>query len=132
MFQCSVDGLNVKRWREIPAWMFDRAACAPDVRFSSVPVVSLQALSALSVLLDQVLKNTAASSNARVFSASGVSHDQNQGETHGAEDNGVSERGSAQAAPACTADGFIPTRGSGRRTQFRPTCQRMRNKRSSA
>ena len=118
VFQCSVAGSDVTRWLEVPVWMFDRAACAPDVRFSSVPVVSLQALCALSALLDQVLKDTARSSNARFPSASGISHDENQGETHGAEDDGVSEPGSAQAAPGCATDGFIPTRGSGRRTQL--------------
>ncbi|HXW21840.1 MAG TPA: hypothetical protein VEK14_02945 [Rhodomicrobium sp.] len=51
------------------------------------------------MLLDQALKNTAPSSNAPLPSASGLSRDQNQGETHGAEDDGGSDRESAQAAP---------------------------------
>ena len=66
--------------------MFDRAACASEVSCTSIPAVSLQAPNALSSLLDQVLKDTAPSSKASVPSASRVSHEQNQGETHGAED----------------------------------------------
>jgi hypothetical protein len=117
MFRCSVDGSDVKRLLEVPAWMFDRGACASEVSFTSVPAVSLQALNALSSLLDQALKDTAPSSNARVPSASRVSYDQNQGETHGAEDDGVGEQGSAQA-PRCTADGFIRAPVGGRRAQL--------------
>jgi hypothetical protein len=117
VFRCSVDGSNVKRLLEVPAWMFDRAACASEVSFTSVPAVSLQALNALSSLLDQVLKDTAPSSKAPVPSASRVSHDQNQGETHGAEDDGVGERGSAQA-PRCTADGFVRAPVGCRRAQL--------------
>ena len=59
VFQCSVDGSDVERWLEIPAWMFDHGACAGDVRFSTAPFVCLEALSGLSTLLDQVLKTTA-------------------------------------------------------------------------
>lgn len=118
-FLRSVDGSGVKRVARDPRMdVCDRSACAPDARFSSIPVVSLQALGALSALLDEVLKNTAPSSNARVPRACQVSHDQNQGETLGAEDDGVSQRGSAQAAPRCTTDGFILRRGSGRRTHL--------------
>jgi hypothetical protein len=46
--------------------MFDHGACAGDVRFSTTPFVCLEALSALSTLLDQVLKTTARSSNSRL------------------------------------------------------------------
>jgi hypothetical protein len=53
VFQCSVDGSDVERWLEVPAWMFDHGACAGDVRFSTAPFVCLEALSALSTLLDQ-------------------------------------------------------------------------------
>ena len=83
--------------------MLDRAACAAVVRFSSAPFVSVEALSVLCALLDQVLSNTAPSSNARLPSASGVSRDQNQGETDGAEDDGGSDRESAQAAQGVAA-----------------------------
>ena len=88
--------------------MFDRAACVTDVRSLTDPFVSLEALGALSALLDQVLKTDAPSSNARLRDAYGISRDQNPGETHGRED-GVSDRDSAQAAPRATADGYVKT-----------------------
>jgi hypothetical protein len=105
VFQCSVDGSDVERWLEVPAWMFDHGACAGDVRFSTTPFVCLEALSALSTLLDQVLKTTARSSNTRLPSAFRISRDQNRGETHGTEIHGEGDRESAQAAPRSTADG---------------------------
>ena len=97
-----------------PAWMFDRAACVTDVRSLTDPFVSLEALGALSALLDQVLKTDAPSSNARLRDAYGISRDQNRGETHGRED-GVSDRDSAQAAPRATADGYVRKPGRARR-----------------
>jgi hypothetical protein len=88
-FRCTLDGSEVERWLEIPAWMFDRAACAGDAHFSTDPFVSLEALDALSVLLNHVLKLGATSSNLRFRSAGGISHDQNRGENHGTKDDGV-------------------------------------------
>ena len=118
VFQCSVDGSDAERWLEIPAWMFDHGACAGDIRFSTAPFVCLEALGALSTLLDQVLKTTAQSSNTRLPSAFRISRDQNRGEAHGTEIRGEGDRESAQAAPRSTADGFVLTGGSGRRTQL--------------
>jgi hypothetical protein len=46
-FRCTLDGLEAERWLEIPAWMFDRAACPGDVRLWAAPFVSLEALSAV-------------------------------------------------------------------------------------
>jgi hypothetical protein len=39
---------------EIPVWMFDRAVCVSEVRFAVDAFVDLEALGALSALLDQV------------------------------------------------------------------------------
>ena len=114
VFRCTLDGSEAGRWLEIPAWMFDRAACVTDVRSLTDPFVSLEALGALSVLLDQVLKTDAPSSNARLRDAYGISRDQNRGETHGRED-GVSDRDSAQTAPRVTADGYVRKPGRARR-----------------
>src|SRR4029077_10352490 len=66
VFRCTLDGSEAGLWLEIPAWMFDRAACVTDVRSLTDPFVSLEALGALSALLDQVLKADAPSSNARL------------------------------------------------------------------
>jgi len=76
--------------------MFDCAACVSDMCIEADPFVDLEALGALSALLDQVLKTDAPSSNARLRDAYGVSRDQNRGESHGAEDDGVSDRGPEQ------------------------------------
>jgi len=42
-----LDGSDIARSPEIPAWMFDRIAGAADVRFSSDLCVSLESLGAL-------------------------------------------------------------------------------------
>jgi hypothetical protein len=47
VFRCTLDGSDIARSVEIPAWMFDRIAGAADVRFSIDPFVSLESLGAL-------------------------------------------------------------------------------------
>ncbi len=64
VFKCSVDGSEVERWLDVPAWMFDHATCAGDLRFSTAPFVCLEALGALSTLLDQALKTNTKSHKA--------------------------------------------------------------------
>ncbi len=118
VFRCTVDGLEVERGLEIPAWMFDRAACAAGVRFSADPFVGLEGLEALSALLGLALKTDAPSSKAQLWDAYGISREQNRGETHDKEDGGVSNRGSAQTAPHVTADGFICKATRGRRARL--------------
>jgi hypothetical protein len=70
------------RWLEVPAWMFDRAACPDPPRLTASPFVSVDALSALSDLLGQALKSPLSSSNVPHSGASRSSHDQNRGEAH--------------------------------------------------
>jgi len=64
VFRCSVRGRRL----EIPAWMFDRSACA-RVRVAADAHVNLAALVALSALLRST------SSNAPLSGAPGLSHD---------------------------------------------------------
>ncbi|MGA8172365.1 MAG: hypothetical protein WB816_16245, partial [Methylocystis sp.] len=109
VFQCSVDGSDAERWLEISAWMFDHGAYAGDRSFSAAPFICLEALGALSSLLDQVLKTTSGSSNAQLSDASGISHDQNRGDNHRAEVHGGGDRASAQAAPRSTMVWSAPT-----------------------
>ena len=118
VFRCTEDGLEVERGLEIPAWMFDRAACASGVCISADPFVGLEGLEALSALLSLALKTDAPSSNARLWDAYGISREQNRGETHDKEDGGVSDRGSAQTAPHITADGFVCKATRGRRARL--------------
>src|SRR3954471_514871 len=51
-FRCTLNGAEGDRWQELPAWMFDRAACAGSCMLVAEPFVSMAALSALSRLLD--------------------------------------------------------------------------------
>ena len=83
VFCCTLDGSDTTRWLEIPAWMFDRAVCVHEPCLASEPFVGVEALTALSALLDQAFKTTAPSSNALLSGAFGISHDQNRGESHG-------------------------------------------------
>ena len=106
-FRCTLDGSQASRWLEIPAWMFDRTACPGDVRFVAAPFVSLEALSALSALLDQVLKNTVPSSNVPLLGSCQAPHIRNRGEAHGIQDEVGSNRTSDREADRFTADGAV-------------------------
>jgi hypothetical protein len=84
--------------------MFDRAACPDPGLLAAQPYVSIEALAALSALLDLALKDQTPS--AVLFSgASGASHDQNRGETHVTRDENLRERIPTQStiAPAAPA-----------------------------
>jgi hypothetical protein len=50
VFQCDIAGSDSDRWLEIPAWMFDRSACA-KVRLVADAHADLSALVALCSLL---------------------------------------------------------------------------------
>ena len=88
VFRCRLYGRRL----EIPAWMFDRSACA-RVRVAADAHVDIGALVALTALL------RSASSNAPLSGAPELSHDQNQGEVHASVDKAASE-----ATPRTTAD----------------------------
>jgi hypothetical protein len=82
IFRCTLNGSAADRWLEVPAWMFDRASCLDQPRLTASPFVSMDALSALSDLLRQALKQPLSSSNAPHSGASRSSHDQNRREVH--------------------------------------------------
>lgn len=82
VFRCTVSGSDADRWLEVPAWMFERAAYPDHAQLSASPFIDMTALSALSDLLRQVLKDRAASSNAPLSGASESSHDENRREVH--------------------------------------------------
>ena len=79
VFRCTLDGSEAERWLEIPAWMLERSECPDGLALTVEPFVSLDALNALSALLDLALKDRASSSNAPLSGACGTSHDQNRG-----------------------------------------------------
>src|SRR5258708_1092486 len=80
VFRCTLGGAHADRWLEIPAWMFDRAACPDPPRLVTTPFVNMSALSALFDLLPQALKKRrSSSSKAPLSRASKFSHDQNRG-----------------------------------------------------
>jgi hypothetical protein len=56
VFRCTLDESQADRWPEVPAWMFDRKACPDAEPLTAQPFVSIDALAALSALLDLALK----------------------------------------------------------------------------
>jgi hypothetical protein len=112
-FRCTLDGSAIERYLEIPAWMFDRAACAGDERLAVYPFVNLETLNALSALLDQVLKIAVPSLHAQFPGACRSSHEQNRGESHDREYNGASHQETADKT-SCRTVGSARKRGAHR------------------
>src|ERR1700750_566864 len=65
-FRCRSSGADSHLWRELPAWMFDRAACADRATLSTSPFVDMAAFSALAGLLKYVVKAGSISSKGAV------------------------------------------------------------------
>jgi hypothetical protein len=104
VFRCTLEASQADRGLEVPAWMFDRTACPDLGLFAAQPYVSIEALAALSALLDLALKDQTPSA-VLLSGASGASHDQNRGETHVTRDENLCERIPTQStiAPAAPA-----------------------------
>ena len=81
VFRCTVSGSDADRWLELPAWMFDRSACA-KMRLATDAHADLSALATLGALLRDVLNDRSAASDALDSGVSGLSRDQNRGEGH--------------------------------------------------
>src|SRR5262249_17216127 len=79
-FRCTLEESQSDRWLEVPAWMFDRTAYPDPGLLAAQPYVSIEALAALSALLDLALKDQTPSA-VLLSSASRASHDQNRAET---------------------------------------------------
>ena len=107
VFRCTLSGSDSDRWLEVPAWMFDRAACTGQVAASAHPFVDIVALSALAGLLADVLKTQAASSNARLSGSPRISHDQNRGEAHARKASDASEPDGIRSMVPGAADGAV-------------------------
>jgi hypothetical protein len=85
VYRCNKSGSDADRWLEVPAWMFDRSACA-RVRVAADAHVDLAALTMLAALLQDVLNNRIASSNTPLSGVSSLFRDQNRGEAHATSD----------------------------------------------
>jgi hypothetical protein len=79
VFRCTLTGSDAGRCLEVPAWMFDRTACA-RVRTAADAHSDLAALTALAALLRHALIDRFASSNALLSGAPRLSHGQNRGD----------------------------------------------------
>src|ERR1700757_324494 len=97
VFRCTLSGSDASRSVEIPAWMFDWAACG-EARLATAPYVSAAALSALCDLLRRALKDTSASSSAPLSGVSRTSRDQNRREAHACQENGTPDEADGQSA----------------------------------
>src|SRR5262249_7095266 len=82
VFRCSLSGTDAVRCLEIPAWMFDRSACARMCATAEGAHSDLTALTALAALLHHALSDRFASSKAPVSVAPSLPHDQNRGDIH--------------------------------------------------
>ena len=69
VFRCTASGSDADRGLEVPAWMFERAACPDHAQLTAAPFINMTGLSALANLFRQVLKDGAASSNAPLSGA---------------------------------------------------------------
>ena len=81
VFRCDLTASDANRWLEIPAWMFDRSACA-EVRLAVEPHTNLSALVMVGALLRDVRNKRSTASDAADSGLSPLSGDQNQGEIH--------------------------------------------------
>ena len=79
VFRCTLTG-GRGRQLELPAWMFDRAACRDCFPLATSPLVSTVGLRALSALLRDVLKTGATASTASPCGASCASRNEDVGE----------------------------------------------------
>ncbi len=92
VFRCALSDSAADRGLDIPAWMFDRAACAERAMLSGAPFARMAALSALADLLAGALKAQASpSSNLPLFGSSRVSRDQNRGDPHAGKESCASK-----------------------------------------
>jgi hypothetical protein len=104
VFRCDIAGSDLERRLEIPAWMFDRSACA-KVRLTADPRADLSSLVALGSLLRDVLHDRPAESNVSVSTVSSLSHDPNRGDAHATP--GQAEAG---APPRAASNRFVRRR----------------------
>src|SRR2546421_7033887 len=81
VFRCDLTASDANRWLEIPAWMFDRSACA-KVRLAVEPHTNFSALVMVGALLLDVRNKRSTASDAADSGLSPLSGDQNQGEIH--------------------------------------------------
>ena len=65
VFRCSLSGTDVDRWLEIPAWIFERSACA-RMRVAADAHVDPAALMAFAELVRDALSNRCPPSSALV------------------------------------------------------------------
>ena len=124
VFRCSLSGTDVDRWLEIPAWMFERSACA-RVRVAADAHADLAALMALAELVRDALSDRFAPSNARLSGASNLSRDQNRGEVNATPDEADAGDAACRNKSTCSQEnpGRRPAarqRGLGCRQRHKP------------
>lgn len=100
IFRCTLTGGRGRRL-ELPAWMFDRAACRDCSPLASTPHVSTAGLRALSDLLRDVLWRATASS-ASAFGASSASRNE-EGEARVSQHDETPNEGLERPARRATA-----------------------------
>jgi len=79
VLRCTLSGVGGDRRLELPAWMFDRAACRDVFPLTTTPHVAKAALCALADLLRDELKRSALAATASVCGASCASRNEDVG-----------------------------------------------------
>ena len=93
VLRCTLSGVGGDRRLELPAWMFDRAACRDVFPLTTTPHVAKTALCALATLLRDELKRFAAASTASLCGASCASRNEDVGEARVSQHDGTPSKG---------------------------------------
>jgi len=101
VFRCTLTG-GRGRQLELPAWMFDRAACRDLFPLSTTPHATKAALCALADLLRDALQASVTASTVSLCGASCASRNEDVGEVRVRQDDGTPSKGT-QGPPQAAA-----------------------------
>ena len=99
VFRCTLTGGRGRRL-ELPAWMFDRAACRDLFPLSTTSHVTKAALCALAALLRETLQTPVTASSVSLCGASCASRNEDVGEVCVSQDDGTPTKGTQGPAQA--------------------------------
>ena len=106
VFRCTLDGSDIARSLGIPSWMFDCAACVSDVCIEAKPFVDCGSARRIVRVARPGVEDQLAIIECPALGRI-KSRNRNSGESHGAEDDGISDRGPEQILSRIPTDGFV-------------------------
>lgn len=102
VFRCTLTGGGGRRL-ELPAWMFDRAACRDCLAVATKPPVSMAGLCALSALLRDALRRCTTASTGSLCGASYTSRNEDVGEAGASQHDETPNKGIERPAQRAAA-----------------------------